>query len=413
MKENNINIEQLFREKFENKGLKPSSSVWNKINTKLIKQTRLKTIKNLVIYTLAFTAFVAILIVSPKSIQQSEKQKNPPLNLIENEQILTETISNNSKKHNLNKKEYKTVNSTVQTQNKNTTLKSVEIRKEEINNNKEQIKNNIIEPDKTLKNSNLTPSVTISQKAGCSPLYVHLKLNHISSQNVTISYGDGQSTSSAKLTHVYYSPGTYQLIVYHNNEVLFYENIDVFETPQIENNLVLKDSYKTGQNIDLKTNRNTNEYASWYIGNEKIMNADTTIRINKSGNYNISLVKWNEHQCKDSMFLNNINVVNQEYKVVFPTAFKPNQNGAPDEKYDINSTKNEIFFPILEGVASIKYSIYNRYGVKMFETTNPANGWNGYYKNKLMPQDVYVWKAEGIFINGDKFQKIGNLTLVY
>ena len=77
MKENNINIEQLFSEKFVNKGLEPSSSVWDKINNKLKKQKRLKAIKNIVIYTLAFTTFVAILIVSPKNIQQSQKQIIP------------------------------------------------------------------------------------------------------------------------------------------------------------------------------------------------------------------------------------------------------------------------------------------------------------------------------------------------
>ena len=413
MKEKNINIEQLFSEKFENKGIEPSLSVWNTINNKLIKQKRLKVIKNLVIYTLAFTAFVAILIVSPQNIQQSEKQKNPQINQLEKKQLQTETIANKNPIQYLNKKELKIVNSTVQSQKESTSLKSVEIRKEEINNNKKQINRNIIDPGKVLKNSNLRSYVNISQKEGCSPLDIQLELNHVSAQNLTINYGDGSSSSTTKLTHVYNSPGNYQLIIYHNNKAIIHENIKVFKTPQIENSLALKNSYKTGQNIDLKTNRNTNEYAGWYIGNKKITDADTTIRIVKSGNYNISLVKWTEHQCKDSLFLSSINVVNQEYKVVFPSAFKPNQNGAPDEKYDINSTKNEIFFPVLDGVSSIKYSIYNRYGVKMFESTNPALGWNGYYKNKLMPQDVYVWKAEGSFINGDKFQRIGNLTLVY
>jgi len=413
MKENNINIEQLFSEKFENKGLEPSLSVWNTINNKIIKQKRLNVIKNIVIYTLAFTAFVAILIMSPKNIQESEKQKNPQINQLENKQTQTETISSNNTVADISKREPKIANLTEQGQNGKTLPKSVKIRKEAINNNKNEINNTKIESNNALQHNDLVSFVNISQREGCSPLYIQLQLNNISSQNLTISYGDGSSSNSAKLTHVYNTPGTYQLIVYHNNKALLRENIEVYETPQIENTMALKNSYKTGQNINLKTNRNTNEYASWYIGNTKIKDADTTIRIVKSGNYNISLVKWNEHQCKDSLFLSSINVVNQEYKVVFPTAFKPNQDGAPDEKYDMNTTKNEIFFPVLDGVTFIKYSIYNRYGIKMFETTNPDNGWNGYYKNKLMPQDVYVWKAEGIFINGDKFQKIGNLTLVY
>lgn len=425
MKENNINIEQLFSEKFVNKGLEPSSSVWDKINNKLKKQKRLKAIKNIVIYTLAFTTFVAILIVSPKNIQQSQKQKNPPINRLENKQILTKTTVNKNTTQYLNKKVNKKENLIVQKQDKSTSLKSVEIRKGETDNNQKQINSsliefdknlknsNLIKSDKNLKNNNLRPSVNINQKEGCSPLYIHLQINHVSSQDLTINYGDGSSSNSTKLTHMYNNPGTYQLIVYHNNKAILHENIEVFETPQIENSVDLKNSYKTGQNIALKTNKDNNEYIGWYIGNKKISNADTTVRINKSGNYNISLVKWNEHQCKDSLFLSSINVVNQEYKVIFPSAFKPNKNGAPDEKYDINSTKNELFFPVLEGVASIKYSIYNRYGVKMFETSDPSLGWNGYYKNKLMPQDVYVWKAEGIFVNGDKFQKMGNLTLVY
>jgi hypothetical protein len=40
-------------------------------------------------------------------------------------------------------------------------------------------------------------------------------------------------------------------------------------------------------------------------------------------------------------------------------------------------------------------------------------GWDGYFNGKLCQQDVYVWKAKGIYLNGRSFVYAGDVTLLY
>jgi len=56
--------------------------------------------------------------------------------------------------------------------------------------------------------------------------------------------------------------------------------------------------------------------------------------------------------------------------------------------------------------------IYNKWGELLFESDNQQTGWNGYYKGKLMPTDVYVYRLEIIFSDGREAIRIGDVTLV-
>ena len=37
--------------------------------------------------------------------------------------------------------------------------------------------------------------------------------------------------------------------------------------------------------------------------------------------------------------------------------------------------------------------VYNRYGQKVFETTDPSKGWDGEFKGKLQGNGAYVWQC--------------------
>ncbi len=56
--------------------------------------------------------------------------------------------------------------------------------------------------------------------------------------------------------------------------------------------------------------------------------------------------------------------------------------------------------------------IYNRWGEKMFYTNDITKGWNGYFRGVRAMQDVYVWRADGFFLNGTPFELAGSVTLL-
>jgi gliding motility-associated-like protein len=85
-----------------------------------------------------------------------------------------------------------------------------------------------------------------------------------------------------------------------------------------------------------------------------------------------------------------------------PNAFSPNGDG-----------KNDTYFPFTINIKEIKFfRIFNRWGELVFETKGFGEGWNGMYKNKLQPADVYVWTAEAICEDGTPVKRSGNVILL-
>lgn len=59
-----------------------------------------------------------------------------------------------------------------------------------------------------------------------------------------------------------------------------------------------------------------------------------------------------------------------------------------------------------------KYVIYNRWGGKVFETTNIDEGWDGRYNGEVQPMGVYIYTIEAVTPSGRTIHKQGNVTLV-
>lgn len=90
-----------------------------------------------------------------------------------------------------------------------------------------------------------------------------------------------------------------------------------------------------------------------------------------------------------------------------PNTFSPNGDG-----------KNDRFYPMGQGVSGIRFMrIFNRWGELVFEKTNfnandPAAGWDGTYKGRLLTPDVYVYII-GILCHDNKQVDLkGNVTLL-
>jgi len=82
-----------------------------------------------------------------------------------------------------------------------------------------------------------------------------------------------------------------------------------------------------------------------------------------------------------------------------PNAFTPNGDGL-----------NDTFRPVTDYDRFSKYNmvIYNSWGQRIFETTNPAEGWNG----KDAPAGVYSWVISYSDMVGKVVKLRGGVTLV-
>jgi gliding motility-associated-like protein len=80
--------------------------------------------------------------------------------------------------------------------------------------------------------------------------------------------------------------------------------------------------------------------------------------------------------------------------------------------FDPNDTSNDIFHPNVKGADQYRFSVYSRWGELLFESRDPAQGWDGYYKGKLCTQDVYIWKISATFIDGKSINQTGDVLLL-
>ena len=69
--------------------------------------------------------------------------------------------------------------------------------------------------------------------------------------------------------------------------------------------------------------------------------------------------------------------------------------------------------PYGEGVEQYHLEIFNKWGILLFESHDRNIGWDGYYKDKLVKEGVYVWKVSGVYNNGKDFKKVGTVVVIH
>lgn len=96
-----------------------------------------------------------------------------------------------------------------------------------------------------------------------------------------------------------------------------------------------------------------------------------------------------------------MDVICGEPYIYIPNAFTPNNDGQNDKLYVKADIASELYF-----------AIYDRWGEKVFSTTDSHYGWDGIYKGKALDPAVFVYYLKVTCINNLQFEKKGNITLI-
>lgn len=84
-----------------------------------------------------------------------------------------------------------------------------------------------------------------------------------------------------------------------------------------------------------------------------------------------------------------------------PTAFSPN-----------GDLVNDILFVEGAGIEKLNFNVYNRYGQKVFESSDQKFGWDGLFKGKEENPGIFAYTLEYVLSNGEVGVLKGNVTLV-
>jgi gliding motility-associated-like protein len=112
-----------------------------------------------------------------------------------------------------------------------------------------------------------------------------------------------------------------------------------------------------------------------------------------------TVVYTDQAGCEATDFIN-IAVLNDQ-SLYIPNAFSPNGDGKNDEL--------KIYARF---VKEFSWSVFNRWGEKVFETNDINFGWDGRYKGVLQPPSVYVYYLTVTYLNNKTVHNQGSVTLI-
>ncbi len=117
-----------------------------------------------------------------------------------------------------------------------------------------------------------------------------------------------------------------------------------------------------------------------------------------AGEYPVVLMIEDVNGCMDTVM--KAVKVETDFSIYVPNAFTPNDDNL-----------NEEFLPVTHGVKFYELSIFDRWGHRIFTSSDSVKGWNGTLNGEPCKQGVYIWKIKLSTTKGDEKSFNGNVTL--
>jgi len=253
--------------------------------------------------------------------------------------------------------------------------------------------------------SSLVASDFLMPDSICLPALVQFLDQSTNATTWNWTFGDGNSSTQASPTNDYTSVGTYTVFLVAGNPTtcnLFdttQKVIAILPTPTADFNWAPNPPEANKPNTFTNLSTGATNYF-WDFGDGQSDTTKNPIHIyDKDGTYNVCLTATNKYGCRDTVCKPVRGLVLPLVDV--PTGFSPNGDGI-----------NDVVYVKGYGIQTMTFRIFNRWGEKIFESTDKARGWDGRYKNVMQEMEVYGYTLSVTFFDGTKDFKKGNITLL-
>ena len=120
-----------------------------------------------------------------------------------------------------------------------------------------------------------------------------------------------------------------------------------------------------------------------------------------TGSYSVSLLVFNQYGCESQKTINF--QIKPHYSCYIPNSFTPNKD-------DIN----DYFLPKFNGVSEFQMSIYNKWGVLVFQTNSFDLGWDGKLESgKIAQSGIYIVQINTHDLNNKLRKHSKEINLIY
>lgn len=266
-------------------------------------------------------------------------------------------------------------------------------------------------------NPNPNATINTSSNRGCAPSCVTFTAG--GSSNIT-NYGwmiNNVGISGAQnANYCFPESGTYTLglaVIDANGcaGIAPPVSIDVYPNPVADFNhspikpIINQDAYVTF--TDASYGANVVSW-NWYFMNTAqytSIEQNPTFSYTEPGTYPVVLVVKSDKGCIDTLV--RALEVGEDFGIYVPNAFTPNDDGL-----------NDIFQPKGFGVTKYELDIFDRWGQKVFSTTDFEEGWNGTMKSKndvkygILEEGSYSWIIKCTSVFGKSHELTGHVILM-
>ncbi|MGB1038015.1 MAG: gliding motility-associated C-terminal domain-containing protein, partial [Bacteroidia bacterium] len=257
---------------------------------------------------------------------------------------------------------------------------------------------------------------------GCEPYNLTTELKEIEEKNTEIDYVLESDNSQlkgtgARLNFNGLSLGNYGLSLelkdkYGCNNTQSISNfVVVHEKPQADFSMENKERLSLSERELILFNYSTIEKgelgSSWFYGksNQNVLfstNHNPSFKMPAdTGLFTISLVAKSSHNCKDTATSQVLLV--PDIIAFIPSAFTPDNKG-PHE--------NSTFKVSSDHASSFYMDIFNKWGQKVFNSTNIEEAWDGTYRGKYCQNGVYLYSIKLINESGVEYTYQGTVNLI-
>lgn len=248
---------------------------------------------------------------------------------------------------------------------------------------------------------------------GCAPgevAFDNLSFPIDDTYDIIWDFGDGNTSGSISPTNIYQDPGVYTVSlditspIGCQTDTVFQDWITILPSPTAGFDFTPDQPSSLEPTVTFSDESSGAISWFWDFGTGVTTNARNPIyTYPDTGMFQVMQVVTHPSGCTDTLL--QLIDIRPEIRYFLPNAFTPN-----------GDTKNDTFkgVGVMEGATNFELSIWNRWGERIFITSDPEEGWNGRKSNsgELSPNGVYIVTVRFTGPRGEDYELKGLATLI-
>lgn len=257
------------------------------------------------------------------------------------------------------------------------------------------------------------PHSQFTASSPCFPEAVDFKnLSKISSGEIVAyqwEFGDGGTSNLIDVVRNFASAGTYSAKLFCESsfgcrDTMFDANaVIVRERPSAQFDILRLSDNSDGDIVLNLIDASKGDIVSykWESYSAVSTEKNPIFKFSDSGRFKFRLMVTNSESCSDTIEMLSM-LMYPKFRIHVPTAFSPNEDA-----------HNNYYNPVFKGyVRKYRMEIFNSWGEKLFDSTDPSMKWDGTYMGNPCPQGVYLCRIFVVPHNGEIAQYATTFTLL-